>query len=94
MTERDMVRHHPNYVAVWYWLVGLAIFSVLVSSLPLPQTLAMVVIFVAAVVKAALVALYYMHLRSERLLLYALVVVPLVFFAILLLVLFPDIAWH
>ena len=44
--------------------------------------------------KAVLVALYYMHLRFERLLIYSLVLVPLAVFAILLLVLLPDIAWH
>jgi caa(3)-type oxidase subunit IV len=94
MTEHDMTHHHPNYVAVWYWLVGLAILAVLVSALPVPHTFAMAVIFMAAVVKATLVALYYMHLRWEWVLLGSLVVVPLAFFAVLLLVLFADIAWH
>jgi cytochrome c oxidase subunit 4 len=82
-------------VAVWWWLVGLGLASVLVSTLlPVPHALVVGLIFAAAVVKAVLVALYYMHLRFERLLIYALVLVPLVFLAVLLLVLLPDIAWH
>lgn len=85
---------HPNYLAIWYWLVGLALVSVLVSALPLPHGLILVMIFAAAVVKALLVALYYMHLRFEQLLITSLVLVPLAFFLILLLVLFPDIALH
>jgi cytochrome c oxidase subunit IV len=92
MVEHDTAHRHPHYVVIWYWLVGLALVSVVVSSLPVPQALATVLIFAAAVVKALLVALYYMHLRSERLLLYALVLVPLVFLATLVLVLLPDIA--
>ncbi len=80
--------HHPNYVAVWYWLIGLVLLAVLVSALPLPHTLVLVLIFTVAVIKALLIAWYYMHLRFERLLIYALVLVPLVFFMILLGVLF------
>lgn len=84
-------RTHPNYVLVWYWLLGLALASVLVSALPLSHTFTVVLVFAAATVKALLVALYYMHLRFERGLMYALVLVPLALFGILLLVLFPEI---
>lgn len=85
-------RPHPNYVLVWYWLLGLALVSALVGTLPLSHTFTVVVVFAAATVKAVLVALYYMHLRFERGLIYALVLVPLALFGILLLVLFPEIA--
>ena len=85
-------RTHPNYVLVWYWLLGLALASVLVSALPVSHTFTVVLVFAAATVKAVLVALYYMHLRFERRLVYALVLVPLVLFGILLLVLVPEIA--
>ena len=85
---------HPNYLTVWFWLVGLAVASVLVSALPLPHRLIIGLIFVAATVKALLVALYYMHLKFEQLLISALVLIPLVLFGILLLVLFPDIAFR
>ena len=85
-------RAHPNYVLVWYWLLGLALASVLVSALPLSHTFTVVLVFAAATVKAVLVALYYMHLRFERWLIYALALVPLALFGILLLVLLPEIA--
>ena len=90
MTHSAQTHHHPNYVVIWYWLIGLAIGSVLISALPLPHTMTVVIIFAAAFVKAWLVALYYMHLKFERLLIVSLVVIPLAFFAILLLVLFYD----
>mgnify|MGYP001589066248 CR=1 FL=1 len=85
-------RIHPNYVAVWYWLLGLALASVLVSALPLSRTFTVVLVFAAATVKALLVALYYMHLRFERWLIYTLALVPLVLLGVLLLVLLPEIA--
>ncbi len=87
-------RTHPNYVAVWFWLVGLMIASVAVSSLPFSKSVTVFVIFAIAGVKAVLVALYYMHLKSERLLICSLAIVPLVLFFILTAVLFPDIALH
>jgi cytochrome c oxidase subunit 4 len=92
MTDPGVAHHHPNYIAVWYWLIGLALGSVLVSTLPLPHTWITVIIFAVALVKAVLVALYFMHLKFERRLIYCLVFSPLLLFAILLLVLFPDIA--
>ena len=44
--------------------------------------------------KAGLVVWYFMHLKFERLLIYMLIVTPLIAFAILLLVLFPEIAFR
>ncbi len=85
---------HPNYVAVWFWLVGLMAASVAVSYLPFSKSTVVFVIFTIAGVKAVLVALYYMHLKSERLLICSLAIVPLVLFFILTAVLFPDIASH
>jgi caa(3)-type oxidase subunit IV len=85
---------HPNYVAVWFWLVGLMVASVAISHLPFSESATVVVIFTIAAVKAVLVALNFMHLRFERLLIYSLAIVPLLLFFILTAVLFPDIASH
>jgi caa(3)-type oxidase subunit IV len=87
-------RVHPNYVAVWLWLVGLLIASVGVTTLPIPTGVALLLIFAMAVVKAVLVALNYMHLKFEHLLICAMAIVPLVIFLILWVVLYPDIALH
>jgi caa(3)-type oxidase subunit IV len=94
MTTRVTAHHHPNYVVIWYWLVGLALVSVFSSALPIPHELVLVLIFTAAFVKVVLVALYYMHLRFERLLIYFLVFVPLVSFIVLVVVLLADITLH
>ncbi len=87
-------RVHPNYVAVWLWLVGLLMASVGVTYVPVPTGVALFLIFAMAVVKAVLVALNYMHLKFEQLLIYAMAIVPLVIFFILWIVLYPDIALH
>ncbi len=87
-------RAHPNYVAVWFWLVGLMLASVAFGYLSFSQSATVFVIFAIAAVKAVLVALNFMHLRFERLLIYSLAIVPLVLFFILMAVLFPDIAFR
>jgi caa(3)-type oxidase subunit IV len=93
MATSGTAHRHPNYVVVWYWLIGLALVSVFSSALPIPHELGLVLIFAAALVKVVLVALYYMHLRFAQLLIYALVIVPLASFFVLVLVLFADITF-
>ena len=85
-------RVHPNYVAVWFWLVGLLIASVVISYLPISRDVAVFLIFAAAFVKTVLVALNYMHLKFEQLLIYAMAIIPLLIFFVLWVVLYPDIA--
>jgi caa(3)-type oxidase subunit IV len=81
--------HRPNYFLVWIWLIGLAIVSV-AASFVLPKSGALFLIFSVAITKALLVVLNYMHLKYEKLLLYALAIVPLLIVVVLLFALFPD----
>ena len=86
-------RVHPNYVAVWGWLVGLLVVGVVSASLPFPKAASLVVIFGAALAKALLVAANYMHLRFEPRLIYAIALAPIVLFVGLTLALVPDIVF-
>jgi caa(3)-type oxidase subunit IV len=79
----------PNYLLVWVWLVGLLIVSI-VSSFVLPKSAALFLIFLVALIKAILVLLNYMHLKFEKPVLYALVIVPLLIVIVLIFALFPD----
>jgi caa(3)-type oxidase subunit IV len=87
-------RVHPNYVTIWVWLVVLMVVGVLATRLPLGKSAINNLIFAIAAVKALLVALNYMHLRSESWLIYALAIVPVLLVVALTLVLFPDIVFH
>ena len=87
-------RAHPNYVAIWVWLVVLMAAGVLASYLPLAKSAVVFLIFLIAAVKAALVALYYMHLKFESGLIYAMAIVPVVLVIGLTLLLFPDFVFH
>ena len=85
---------HPNYTAIWLWLLGLMGLGVAASFLPGGRTLAVVVVFAVACVKAVLVTANFMHLRFEPVLIYALVLIPLLFLVVLAAALLPDFVWH
>jgi cytochrome c oxidase subunit 4 len=87
-------RTHPNYVAIWVWLVLLMIAGVLASFLPFGRSAVVFVIFLIATAKALLVGLYYMHLKFERGVIYAMAIVPVVLVALLTFLLFPDFVLH
>lgn len=87
-------RVHANYVVIWGWLVALMIGSLLVTVLPLGKSTMMSLVFAIAGIKAALVALNYMHLKTETWLIWALAVVPVLLVIAMTLVLFPDIVSH
>ena len=56
---------HPNYVKIWYWLVGLLVLSVAGPMLEIPA-LTLITAFGIAIVKSYLVAAYFMHLKFEK----------------------------
>jgi caa(3)-type oxidase subunit IV len=82
-----------HYLAIWYWLIALVVLSIAAAAV-LPKKQALILIFSVAAIKAFLVARHYMHLKNERLLIYAIALVPLAFIIIFLFGLFPDFVYH
>jgi caa(3)-type oxidase subunit IV len=81
---------HPNYVAIWIWLLALMGASLVASAIPAARGLTVAVIFGTAVAKALLVALNYMHLRFEGRLIVAIAVGPVLVAVVLAAALVPD----
>jgi cytochrome c oxidase subunit IV len=85
---------HPNYMGVFWWLLALTILELICGSLPTGPTypyFAKVVLLVSmAVSKAALVALYFMHLKFEVRTLGIIALTPMFLCAFFLFMLFPD----
>jgi len=80
----DIDRHVRVYITVFVALMALTIITVAVSYLQLPLTLAVTVALLVATVKGSLVACYFMHLVSEKKLIYAVLALTAVFFVALL----------
>ena len=80
----DIDRHVRVYITVFVALMVLTVITVAVSYLHLPLRIAVTVALLVATVKGALVAGYFMHLISEKKLIYAVLVLTVVFFVALL----------
>lgn len=78
--ERGVAHASPNYYLIWLYLLILTVLEVLVAFVSGLHDVALILILLGlAVWKAALVALYYMHLKFEppRLVMLALSALPL-----------------
>jgi cytochrome c oxidase subunit 4 len=85
---------HPNYMAIFWWLLGLTIAELAAATIPsgpaYPYAAKVFLLVGMALGKAALVAAYFMHLRFERSTLSLIAVTPLILCVFLLFMLFPD----
>ena len=80
----DIDRHVRVYITVFVALMVLTIVTVAVSYLHLPVHLAVTVALLVATVKGSLVACYFMHLISEKKLIYAVLALTAAFFIALI----------
>ena len=80
----DIDRHVRVYITVFVALLALTVITVAVSYVHLPLPMAIGVALLVATVKGSLVACYFMHLISEKKLIYAVLVLTAVFFIALL----------
>jgi cytochrome c oxidase subunit 4 len=80
----DIDRHVRVYITVFVALMVLTIVTVAVSYLHLPVAAAVTVALLVATVKGGLVACYFMHLISEKKLIYAVLLLTAAFFVALL----------
>jgi cytochrome c oxidase subunit 4 len=84
MNAADIDKHVKIYVSVFVSLMVLTIITVAISRVHLPLPIAVTAALVVATIKGGLVACYFMHLISEKKLIYAVLVLTVVFFAVLL----------
>lgn len=80
----DVRKHVRIYITVFAVLAALTVVTVAVSYLHLPTLPAVVLALLIATVKGSLVACYFMHLISERKMIYATLILTVVFFAVLM----------
>ena len=80
----EIDKHVRIYITVFVALMALTIITVAVSRVHLPLAIAVTVALLVATIKGTLVACYFMHLISEKKLIYAVLVLTAVFFIALL----------
>lgn len=82
----------PNYMKIFWWLLALTLAEVGIIYVHMPKMLLTVALILMALIKALLVAVYFMHLKFEKWTLVAITVLPLLLILDLFLGLMPDIA--
>jgi cytochrome c oxidase subunit 4 len=80
----DIDKHVRIYITVFVALMVLTIVTVTVSRFHLPVPIAVTVALIVATIKGSLVACYFMHLISEKKLIYAVLGLTAAFFLVLL----------
>jgi len=89
-----VAEHHENvrggawyrtYVVTWFWLLVITVLEIATVFLGLPRLAVILLLVTLALMKAALIAAYFMHLRHERLNLIFTIAAPLILIVILFL---------
>ena len=80
----------PNYMAIFWWLLALTILEIAVIYTGLAKIVIAILLVGLALSKAALVAMYFMHLRFEPRTLGIIALTPLILCVLLLFALVPD----
>jgi cytochrome c oxidase subunit 4 len=87
-------KQHPNYLAIWAYLFVLTIAEVAVAFMShLPRNVLLIALVFLAVWKAALVGLYFMHLKFEGKSLRIMAVAPIPLAFILVLAVITEFRW-
>jgi cytochrome c oxidase subunit 4 len=84
---------HPNYMAIFWMLAVLTVVEIAVVFLPFGKLVNGTLLCALAVTKAAMVAMYFMHLKFETRTLGLIAVTPLAIATLLVFVILPD-AFH
>lgn len=84
----------PNYILIWGYLFVLTVIEVLAAFLSgIPKQWLILILMILAVVKALLVAMYFMHLKFEAWRLRLIFMIPLPLAAILVLATITEQLW-
>ena len=81
---QEVKKHVRKYITVFIALLCLTLVTVAISRLHLDVPMAIAVALLIAGIKGSLVASYFMHLISEKKVIYATLILTVVFFAALM----------
>lgn len=83
----------PKYLIIFAWLFVLTVIEVAVVFLPSSWWLFIAAsLVILAAVKASLVAIYFMHLKFEKLVIWWIAVIPVILCVFLIFMLIPELA--
>ena len=87
---QDEHKEHPKYFRIFWWLLALTIIEVAVAIPDYAVVIKAILLIGLACSKAALVAVYFMHLKFEKRTLAIIVLTPFIICVFLVIMLMPD----
>ena len=90
----DVKKHTRIYITVFVALAALTLITVSVSTLQISTTAHISVALLIAVIKGGLVASYFMHLINEKKVIYGVLILTAIFFAVLMFLPVSDLHTH
>ena len=78
MNEQAVTHKQPNYAGVFWSLFFLTVLELITANLHIPKIIIISCLIFLALVKASLVALFYMHLKFEKFVIYLIVIFPII----------------
>ena len=90
MSEAEAIHKQPNYAGVFWSLFILTILEIALANAPFARVWIVVTLVVLALMKASLVALFYMHLKFEKYIFYIIVFFPLLLATIFTVMVLAD----
>lgn len=94
-TPEQEAHLHPKpktYLWVWFWLFIITLVEITIAFMPIPKLLMAQFFIILALMKAGLIAGFFMHLIYERINLIYSILLPLILLAALVAAILPD-AW-
>jgi cytochrome c oxidase subunit 4 len=89
-TEHQHKGEYRIYAVTWFWLLVITVLEVGIVLVHVPKVVLAISLTIMALMKAALIVAYFMHLRLERLSFVYTVVTPMFLGVILFFALVPD----
>ena len=90
MSQHSAEPTYGKYLLIWVWLIVLLVAGTFISYLPISKTGIVLLILAIALAKTALVVLFYMHMKSERVPLWAVAVFPFFLIGLAVLLVFSS----
>ncbi len=90
VTDEQHEGGYRSYLVTWFWLLIITGLEVAIVLVRVPNVLLALSLLILALMKAALIMGYFMHLRYERLSLVYAVVLPLLLAVVLFFGVAPD----
>lgn len=84
MAEKGHGGGYKIYAVTWFWLLIITMLEVGIVIAHVPKIFLIISLLILALMKAALIVAYFMHLRWERLSLIYTVITPMFFLAIVI----------